>query len=124
MGAFAIGAGGLDVAVSMAGMPFYLKFPQILGIRLTGKLAPWVSAKDVILEVLRRTDVKGGVGKVLEYFGPGVETLSVPDRATITNMGTETGCTTSIFPSDHVTRAFLMAQNREADWIEIDSRSG
>ncbi|MCK4476640.1 MAG: hypothetical protein KAU16_07925, partial [Methanophagales archaeon] len=104
IGSFAIGAGGLDVAVAMAGMPYRIKYPTITGIKLTGKLPDWVSAKDVILEVLRRIDVKGGVGKVLEYFGPGVKTLSVPERATITNMGTETGARTSVFPSDEGTR--------------------
>ncbi len=116
---FAIGAGGLDVAVAMAGMPYRIKYPRILGIKLTGKLPDWVSAKDVILEVLRRLDVKGGKGKVLEYFGPGVKTLSVPERATIANMGTETGATTSIFPSDGVTRAFLEAQERGDQWIPL-----
>lgn len=116
IGCFSIGAGGLDVACAMAGAPFRIKYPKIVGVRLTGKLAPWVSAKDVILEVLRRIDVKGGVGKVLEYFGDGVKTLSVTDRATITNMGTETGCTTSIFPSDEITKAFLEAQGRGGDW--------
>ncbi|NLM11864.1 MAG: aconitate hydratase [Clostridiaceae bacterium] len=119
IGCFAMGAGGLDVACAMAGAPFRIKYPQIVGIHLTGKLSPWVSAKDVILEVLRRIDVKGGVGKVLEYFGEGVKTLSVTDRATITNMGTETGCTTSIFPSDEITRAFLKSQGREDQWIEL-----
>ncbi len=121
---FAIGAGGLDVAVAMAGMPYRLKYPRILGIKLTGKLPDWVSAKDVILEVLRRLDVKGGKGKVLEYFGPGVETLSVPERATIANMGTETGATTSIFPSDGVTRAFLEAQERGDQWIPLEADAG
>ncbi len=121
---FAIGAGGLDVAVAMAGMPYRLKYPRILGIKLTGKLPDWVSAKDVILEVLRRLDVKGGKGKVLEYFGPGVETLSVPERATIANMGTETGATTSIFPSDGVTRAFLEAQERGGEWIPLEADVG
>lgn len=119
IGSFALGAGGLDVAVSMAGESFRLKYPKVIGIKLTGKLQEWVSAKDVILEVLRRINVNGGVGKVLEYFGPGVKNLSVPDRATITNMGTETGCTTSIFPSDEITRLFLKAQGREEDWAEI-----
>lgn len=119
MGCFAMGAGGLDVAVAMAGLPFRIKYPMIVGVKLTGKLPDWVSAKDVILEVLRRIDVKGGVGKVLEYYGPGVKTLSVPDRATITNMGTETGCTTSIFPSDEVTKKFLEAQGRGEEWVEI-----
>lgn len=124
MGCFSMGAGGLDVAMVMAGMPFRLKYPKITGVRLTGRLPDWVSAKDVILEVLRRLDVNGGVGRVLEYFGPGVESLSITDRATIANMGTETGCTTSIFPSDRVTRAFLKAQNREEDWVEILADEG
>jgi aconitate hydratase len=119
IGCFAMGAGGLDVAAAMAGSPFRIKCPVVVGVKLTGKLPDWVSAKDVILEVLRRIDVKGGVGKVLEYFGPGVENLSVPDRATITNMGTETGCTTSIFPSDDITREFMEAQGRGDKWIEI-----
>jgi aconitate hydratase len=121
IGSFAIGAGGLDVAVAMAGMPYRIKYPKIVGIKLTGKLPDWVSAKDVILEVLRRIDVKGGVGKVLEYFGPGIKTLSVPERATITNMGTETGATTSIFPSDEVTKAFLEAQERGDHWIPLEA---
>ncbi len=126
IGSLAMGAGGLDVACAMAGEPFRIKVPKVVGIRLTGALPPWVSAKDVILELLRRVDVKGGVGKVFEYFGPGVKSLSVPDRATITNMGTETGCTTSIFPSDAVTKAFLRAQGREAHWmkLEADKRAG
>lgn len=119
LGMLAIGAGGLDVAVAMAGGPFYLTMPQVVKINLTGKLQPWVSAKDVILEVLRRLSVKGGVGKIIEYGGPGVATLSVPERATITNMGAELGATTSIFPSDEVTRAFLKAQGREEDWVEL-----
>jgi aconitate hydratase len=121
IGSFAIGAGGLDVAVSMAGMPYRIKYPEIVGVKLTGKLSEWVSAKDVILEILYRINVKGGVGKVLEYFGPGVKTLSVPERATITNMGTETGATTSIFPSDEVTRAFMKAQGREDQWIPLEA---
>ena len=121
IGAFAIGAGGLDVAVAMAGMPYRIKYPTIVGIKLTGKLQDWVSAKDVILEVLRRMDVKGGVGKVLEYFGPGVGTLSVPERATITNMGTETGATTSVFPSDQETKAFMEAQERGEQWIPLEA---
>jgi aconitate hydratase len=119
IGCFAMGAGGLDVAVAMAGSSFRIKCPIVVGVKLTGKLQDWVSAKDVILEVLRRIDVKGGVGKVLEYMGPGVKTLSVPDRATITNMGTETGCTTSIFPSDEITREFMDAQGRGDKWTEI-----
>jgi aconitate hydratase len=121
IGSFAIGAGGLDVAVSMAGMPYRIKYPKIVGIKLTEKLQDWVSAKDVILEVLRRIDVKGGVGKVLEYFGPGVKTLSVPERATITNMGTETGATTSLFPSDEVTKSFMDAQERGDQWIPLEA---
>ncbi|MEN6315361.1 MAG: aconitate hydratase [Clostridiaceae bacterium] len=119
IGCFAMGAGGLDVAVAMAGDAFRIKYPSVVGVKLTGKLSDWVSAKDVILEVLRRIDVKGGVGKVLEYTGPGIKNLSVPDRATITNMGTETGCTTSIFPSDEVTKKFLEAQGRGEQWKEL-----
>ncbi len=114
LGMLAMGAGGLDVALAMAGQPFYLLMPEIIGVRLTGKLPPWVSAKDVILELLRRLTVKGGVGKILEYFGPGVQTLSVPDRATITNMGAELGATTSVFPSDVMTKRFLASQGRVA----------
>ena len=119
LGCFAMGAGGLDVACAMAGEPFRIKYTEIVGVHLTGKLRDWVSAKDVILEILRRIDVNGGVGKVLEYFGSGVKTLSVTDRATITNMGTETGCTTSIFPSDEITRSFLEAQGRGDQWVEL-----
>ncbi len=115
----AIGAGGLDVAMAMAGQPFHLIMPQIVGVRLTGSLQPWVSGKDVILEMLRRLTVKGGVGKIFEYFGPGVDTLSATDRATIGNMGAELGCTTSIFPSDERTREFLESQGRGAAWTEI-----
>jgi len=118
-GVLAIGAGGLDVAAAMAGEPFYMKTPGVIGVELTGSLPSFVSAKDVILEVLRRIGVKGAVGKILEYYGPGVETLSVPERGTITNMGTETGATTSIFPSDHVTRRFLEAQGRGESWVEL-----
>ncbi|MBY9006845.1 MAG: aconitate hydratase [Candidatus Lokiarchaeota archaeon] len=116
VGMFAIGAGGLDVAVAMAGEPFYLKVPDVINIYLTGKLRLMVSAKDVILEVLRRIGVKGGLNKVLEYSGPGVKTLSIPERGTITNMGAETGATTSIFPSDEITKQFLEAQDRGNDW--------
>jgi len=118
-GMVAIGAGGLDVAVAMAGAPFYLKMPKVVGIQLSGKLQPWVSAKDVALEVLRRLDVKGGVGKVLEYCGEGAGSLEVPERATIANMGAETGATTSIFPSDTVTRRYLRSQSRGSKWREI-----
>lgn len=118
-GVLAIGAGGLDVAAAMAGEPFYMKVPGVIGVELTGSLPSFVAAKDVILEVLRRIGVKGALGKILEYYGPGVETLSVPERGTITNMGTETGATTSIFPSDHVTRRFLEAQGRGESWVEL-----
>ena len=118
-GMLAIGAGGLDVAAAMAGEPFHMKTPGIICVELTGSLPSFVSAKDVILEVLRRIGVKGAVGKILEYYGPGVETLSVPERGTITNMGTETGATTSIFPSDHVTKRFLEAQGRGESWVEL-----
>lgn len=124
----AIGAGGLDVAMALAGRPFHLIMPTIVGVRLTGALGPWVSAKDVILELLRRYSVKGGVGKVFEYFGPGVENLSATDRGTIGNMGTELGLTTSMFPSDKRTREFLVSQGREDMWAEItadpDARYG
>ncbi len=119
IGMLAIGAGGLDVAVAMGGGPFHLTMPKVVKINLQGKLQPWVSAKDVILEVLRILSVKGGVGKVIEYAGPGVESLSVPERATITNMGAELGATTSVFPSDHITRQFLAAQGREEQWSEL-----
>ncbi len=119
LGMLAIGAGGLEVAVAMGGGAFHLAMPKVVRIELSGRLQPWVTAKDVILEVLRRLTVKGGVGKVIEYAGPGVATLSVPERATITNMGAELGATTSIFPSDEVTRAFLRAQQRETDWVAI-----
>ncbi|MBC7235234.1 MAG: aconitate hydratase [Chloroflexi bacterium] len=116
LGMLGIGAGGLDVAVAMAGAPFYVPMPRVVLVWLTGALRPWVSAKDVILELLRRLSVKGGVGKVLEYGGPGVATLNVPQRATITNMGAELGATSSLFPSDEVTRRFLAAQGREEAW--------
>ena len=124
MGMIAMGAGGLDVAAAMAGEPFYIEMPSIMGIKLTGALSPFVSAKDVMLEVLSKLTVKGGVNKILEYFGSGVTTLSVPERGTIANMGTETGATTSIFPSDEVTRAFLKAQEREAQWVELKADDG
>lgn len=119
LGALAIGAGGLDVAAAMAGQPFYLPMPHICLIKLTGALGPWVSAKDVILEVLRILGVKGGVGKIIEYGGEGVSSLSVTDRATITNMGAELGATTSIFPSDDITRSFMESQDRAGDWREL-----
>ena len=119
IGMIAIGAGGLDVAVAMGGGAYYITYPKIVKINLTGKLSPWVAAKDVILEVLRRMSVKGGVGKVIEYCGEGVKTLSVPERATITNMGAELGATTSIFPSDEITKEFLKAQKREEVWTPL-----
>lgn len=121
MGMIAIGVGGLDVAVAMAGQPFYLTMPKVMNVRLHGKLAPWVSAKDVILELLRRLSVKGGVGWILEYGGDGVASLSVPERATITNMGAELGATTSIFPSDENTQGYLTAQGREKDWKVLEA---
>ena len=119
IGMIAIGAGGLDVAVAMGGGAYYIPCPKVVKIELMGKLSPWVAAKDVILEVLRRMSVKGGVGKVIEYCGEGVKTLSVPERATITNMGAELGATTSIFPSDEITKQFLMAQQREEVWTPL-----
>ncbi|QNB48036.1 aconitate hydratase [Thermanaerosceptrum fracticalcis] len=119
LGMLAIGAGGLDVAVAMGGGAYYLTMPKIVNIELLGKLPPWVTAKDIILEVLRRLTVKGGVGKIFEYTGEGITSLSVPERATIANMGAELGATTSIFPSDHVTYEFLKAQNRVEDWREL-----
>jgi aconitate hydratase len=124
MGMLAIGAGGLDVAAAMAGMPFNIPLPKVVGILLNSSLRSWVSAKDIILEILRRLSVKGGVGRIFEYYGPGVKTLSVPERATITNMGAELGATTSIFPSDEVTRAFLKAQCREDAWVELSADNG
>ena len=119
IGMLAIGAGGLDVAVCMGGGAYYITMPKMMKVELVGKLNKWVSAKDVILEVLRQISVKGGVGYILEYAGEGVKTLSVPERATITNMGAEHGATTSVFPSDEITREFLKAQGREQDWVEI-----
>ena len=119
IGMIAIGAGGLDVAVAMGGGAYYITYPKIVRVNLTGKLSPWVAAKDVILEILRIMTVKGGVGKVIEYCGDGVKTLSVPERATITNMGAELGATTSIFPSDEITKEFLKAQKREDVWTEL-----
>ncbi|MBQ9376123.1 MAG: aconitate hydratase [Ruminococcus sp.] len=119
IGMIAIGAGGLDVAVAMGGGAYYITYPKIVKVNLTGKLSPWVAAKDVILEVLKRLSVKGGVGKVIEYCGEGVKTLSVPERATITNMGAELGATTSIFPSDEITLEFLKAQDRAEVWTEL-----
>ncbi|NLO36713.1 MAG: aconitate hydratase [Clostridiaceae bacterium] len=116
IGMLAIGAGGLDVAVAMGGGPYWLTMPRLVQINLVGQLRPWVSAKDIILEILRRLTVKGGVGRIIEYAGEGIRSLTVPERATITNMGAELGATTSLFPSDENTRRFLAAQGREADW--------
>ena len=121
IGMLAFGAGGLDVAVAMGGGEYHITMPKMVKINLTGRLSPWVSAKDVILAVLQRLSVKGGVGKIIEYGGEGISTLTVPERATITNMGTELGATTSIFPSDNITRQFLKAQGREDCWIELKS---
>ena len=120
VGSIAIGAGGLDVAAAMAGEAFRLKMPKVVNVSLMGKLPDFVSAKDVILEILRRIGVKGAVNKVLEYTGPGIKTLTVPERGTITNMGTETGATTSIFPSDEITRDFLEAQERGDQWVLLE----
>jgi aconitate hydratase len=120
----AIGAGGLDVALAMAGHPFNFPCPTVMGIKLTGRLPDWVSGKDVILEMLRRHTVKGGVGKVIEYFGPGVATLSATDRATIGNMGAELGATSSIFPSDERTREFMVSQGRGASWQQLAADEG
>jgi len=118
-GMLAIGSGGLDIAMAMAGHPFYLKVPEIIGVKLIGKLNPWVSAKDVILEMLRRLSVKGGIGKIIEYFGPGINTLEVPERASIATMGAELGATSTVFPSDLNTKRYLEAQNRGKIWKAI-----
>jgi len=118
-GMLAIGVGGLDVAVAMGGAPFYFKMPKVVGVKLTGRLGPWVSTKDIILEMLRRLTVKGGLGKIFEYYGPGLSTLPVPARSTVTNMGAELGATTSIFPSDEVTLDYFRRQARERDWSKI-----
>jgi len=124
LGMLAIGAGGLDIAVAMAGAPFYLNSPEVVGVELTGSLAPFCSAKDIILTVLKGETVKGGVGKVYEYFGPGVASLSVPERSTITNMGAELGATTSVFPSDETTLKFLTLQNRGESWQPLAADDG
>ena len=123
LGMLAFGAGGLDVAVAMGGGAYYITMPKMIKVNLTGRLRPFVTAKDVSLEILRILSVKGGVGSIIEWGGEGIKTLSVPERATITNMGTELGATTSIFPSDEVTRAFLKAEGREADWTPLSSDS-
>lgn len=119
-----MGAGGIDVAMAIAGEPFYVKMPKIWGIKLTGKLPDWVSAKDAILELLRRHDVKSGVGKIIEYYGPGLNYLSVMDRHVIANMEAELGATTSVFPSDEEIKRFLNEQDREDDWLELVTDKG
>lgn len=124
LGMLAMGAGGVDVALAMSGAPFYMTVPRVTMIRLTGEMPKWVGAKDIILYLLKKLTVKGGLGKVVEYGGPAVQSLSVPDRATITNMGAELGAWSSLFPSDEVTRQFLTAQNREDDWVPISAREG
>ena len=124
LGMLAIGTGGLDVAAAIAGQPYFVKMPQVMGVKLTGKLPDWVSAKDVILEMLRRHDVKGGVGKVIEYYGEGLKDLSAMDRHVIANMGAELGATTTVFPSDQETKRFLKSQGREEDWTELVADEG
>lgn len=124
IGMLAIGAGGLEVALAMAGEPLYLRMPEIWGVELVGELPPWVSAKDVILEMLRRHDVDGGLGRVVEYFGPGLHTLTAMDRHVIANMGTELGATSTVFPSDGEVRRFLARQGREEDWLELQADPG
>lgn len=119
LGMLAIGAGGLEVAMAIAGEPYYVRMPEVWGIRLTGKLSDWVSAKDVILEMLRRYGVRGGFGRIIEYYGPGLECLSAMDRHVIANMGAELGATTTVFPSDGEVRNFLKGEGREEDWVEI-----
>jgi len=119
LGMIAIGSGGLEVAMAIAGYPLYIKMPKVLGVQLTGKLPPWVSAKDIILEMLRRYGVKGGVGYVIEYYGEGLKHLAAMDRHVIANMGAELGATTTVFPSDEITREFLKSQGREQDWVEL-----
>src|SRR5690625_2251416 len=121
MGMLAMGAGGIDVAMAIAGEPFYVTMPQVWGIELTGKLPDWVSAKDIILELLRRYDVKGGVNRIIEYYGPGVETLSAMDRHVIANMGAELGATTTVFPADEKVRSFLRGEGREEDFRELSA---
>ncbi len=121
MGMLAIGAGGLDVALAMAGQPFYMEMPKIVGVELKGRLKPWVAAKDVILELLRRLTVRGGVNKIMEYHGEGVKSLSVPERATIANMGAELGATTAVFPSDDSTKEYLSAQGRVKQWKPLSA---
>lgn len=124
LGMLAIGTGGLEVALAICGQPFYVKMPKIMGIKLIGDLPEWVSAKDIILEMLRRHDVNGGVGKILEYYGPGLQNLSAMDRHVIANMGAELGATTTVFPSDEQTKTFLKSQGRSDDWLEISADEG
>ncbi|MEH6405909.1 MAG: aconitate hydratase [Leeuwenhoekiella sp.] len=124
LGMLAIGTGGLDVAAAIAGQPYFVKMPLVMGVKLTGKLPDWVSAKDVILEMLRRHDVKGGVGKIIEYYGDGLNSLTAMDRHVIANMGAELGATTTVFPSDHETKRFLKSQGREEDWSELLADEG
>ncbi|SHI48527.1 aconitase [Mesonia phycicola] len=124
LGMLAIGTGGLDVASAIAGQPYYVKMPKVMGVKLTGKLPDWVSAKDIILEMLRRHDVKGGVGKIIEYYGEGLQHLSAMDRHVIANMGAELGATTTVFPSDEETKRFLKSQTREDDWVELKADEG
>lgn len=124
LGMLAIGTGGLDVAAAIAGQPYFVKMPQVMGVKLTGKMPDWVSAKDVILEMLRRYDVKGGVGKIIEYYGDGLNELSAMDRHVIANMGAELGATTTVFPSDQETKRFLRSQDREDDWTELLADKG
>ena len=124
LGMIAIGAGGLDVAVAMGGGAFYMPCPKVVGVKLTGKLRPWVTAKDIILKVLQELTVKGGVGNIIEYFGPGVKTLIVPERATITNMGAELGATTSVFPADDNTKKFMVAQGRGKSFKPLAADKG
>ena len=121
IGMLAIGAGGLDVALAVAGQPFYVKMPEIWGVKLVGELPDWVSAKDIILDMLRRHNVHGGVGRIIEYYGPGLKSLSAMDRHVIANMGAELGATTTVFPSDEEVRRFLRSQGREGDWIELSA---
>jgi aconitate hydratase len=124
MGMIAIGVGGLDIALAMAGEPYHLKMPQIVSVNLKGKLPPWVASKDIMLELLRRLSVRGGVGKIFEFGGPGVKRLSIPERATIANLGAELGATTTIFPSDERTLEFLKAQGRKKDWTPLEPDKG
>tara|TARA_B110000971_G_scaffold30655_1_gene27865 strand:- start:1219 stop:3165 length:1947 start_codon:yes stop_codon:yes gene_type:complete len=124
IGMLAIGTGGLDIALASAGEPYFVKMPKIMGVHLIGELPNWISAKDVILEILRRYDVTGGRGYILEYYGPGLQYLSAWDRHVIANMGTETGATTSVFPSDEITRTFLRQEGREDQWIKLEADEG